>query len=79
MLRQEAIHPIELGSDGVYGGERGQINRRRREDVASFRVASFRDETFGERKAYRQSSGMLRAVRALADLDGAAQRVNGIF
>ena len=79
MLRQEAIHPIQFGGDGVYRGERGKINRRSGKNVASFRVASFRNETFGERKARRQSGGMPRAVRPLADRDGALQRGNGIF
>lgn len=79
VLRQKAIHPIQFGGDGVYRGKRAQINRRSREDVASFRVAAFCDETFGERKACRHSSGMLRAVRPLADRDGALQRGNGIF
>ncbi len=56
----------------------GQIDRRSREDVPSFRVPPLRDETVSQRKAYRHGSGMLRAVRPLADRDGAAERGDGI-
>ena len=78
VLRQEAIHPIQFGGDGVYRGERGKINRRSGKNVASFRVASFRDDTFGERHAYRYGCRMSRTVRALAGRSGALQRGNGI-
>src|SRR5580704_10504316 len=78
VLRQEAIHPVQLGGDGMHGGESGQIDGRNRKEGPSLRVASFRDDTFGERHAYRYGCRMSRTVRALAGRNGALQRGNGI-